>query len=45
MGLDGCRCLIGWPYELRCGLCRDKKDRLDDGYCVCLPPRLPPRVP
>lgn len=43
VGVDGCRCSVGWPYDLRCPDCRDAKGRIDDGYCVCVPPKLSPR--
>jgi hypothetical protein len=43
IGINGCRCLIGWDYAQQCMDCRDLKNRLDDGYCVCIPNKLPPR--
>ncbi len=43
-GITGCRCAVGWPYELQCPLCRDRENRLDDGYCVCVPSSIPPRL-
>ncbi len=42
-GITGCRCAVGWPYELQCPACRDKENRMDDGYCVCVPSVMPPR--
>jgi hypothetical protein len=41
--VTGCRCAVGWPYELQCPLCRDVGDRLDNGYCVCVPSVIPQR--
>ncbi len=42
-GITGCRCAVGWPYELQCPVCRDRENRMDDGYCVCTPSSMPPR--
>lgn len=41
--VDGCRCAVGWPYDLQCEHCRDMKNRIDQGYRACVPSRLPPR--
>jgi hypothetical protein len=43
IGVEGCRCAVGWPYELQCPECRDIENRMDDGYCVCVPSFTPPR--
>ncbi len=43
IGLDSCLCAVGYPYDLRCAECRDRPKRVDEGYCVCVPPRIPPR--
>jgi len=43
IGVTGCRCAVGWPYELQCPECRDRPNRMDDGYCVCTPSVVPPR--
>lgn len=44
IGKTNCRCAVGYPYELQCEECRDKKPRLDNGYCVCTPSKFPPRL-
>lgn len=43
MGLPGCFCSVGWPYELQCLECRDMPRRFDNGYCCCTPTNLPDR--
>jgi hypothetical protein len=44
IGLEfGCYCSIGWPYEKQCIECRDKKNRIDSGYCACVPVKYPNR--
>lgn len=42
-GLSTCLCQVGYPYELQCGECRDRPNRIDSGYCVCVPLNSPPR--
>lgn len=42
-GVTGCRCSVGYPYELQCADCRDRENRMDNGYCVCIPSSIPPR--
>jgi hypothetical protein len=43
IGLSNCLCQVGYPYELQCHDCRNRKDRIDNGYCVCTPVKTPPR--
>lgn len=40
---EGCYCAVGFPYEKRCLSCRNRKNRIDDGYCVCVPVKIAPR--